>query len=339
VLIFGAGVGTAIWARSQQAAVNAELAALETRARALSASSVAPTAENVEKARADRDRTALIAADLLASLTEARDPLAPRPYAGAQELYFEIAAYVDRMRATATAAGVSLPADEQFGFGSFVAARQVILPGSEESPESQAAMGRVDQQLQALEMILNGFFAAQPTAVRAIERTPVTVAPGARAENPGIDLFQADPLLTAAQPDAIHTEGFRLAFTGRTHVLREFLQNIAALPVSIVVRGVEVSPVESAPPKPAGARSAANGASSASPSNPAPAADSPFAVFGNRSRSRPVENAETSEVTPSTPAPTPAAVPIVEANLSEFVVILEYYELLPVADAETEEWQ
>lgn len=341
VLVFLLGVGAAFWARSQRAAVVDELALLKVRAKGLSEAAVAPSEANVAEARADRARTVAIAADLLASLTEARTPLEPRSYGGAQELYFEVAAFLERMRAEASQNGVALAVDEQFGFGAFVAARQIILPGPEDSAESKAVMAGVDQELQALDLIVPALLGSGPTSLRAVERTPVNSVATDDDEALGADLFRVDPLLTAAQPGAIRTLGFRVVFTGRTHVLRDFLGQIAALPSSIVVRGVEVAPADdrrSTNRAPAGQNASS---SSAPASNPTPAPASPFALFGNPSRnSGKGGSSPASGEAESASAPVPAAVPIVDANLSAFTVILEYYEVLPPpAESGEEEWE
>lgn len=327
VVVVLAGLFFGFQQRGERAKLRVALDRLEAQARGLEAASPAPSPENLGLLRADRRAAEATAAGLLASLTETRQPLVGRPYGGAEELYFEIASFIEAMRARATASGVSVRPAVDFGFASFVAAQQIPLPAGASPSETAELLGRVDVQLQALEIILGRLFEAKPRLLEAVERTPVAAVARTASRRPAEELFEMDPLVTAAVPGTITTQGYRITFSGRTHVLRDFLVAAAEWPEALVVRSVEVVPL-SEPPATTGRPAAA---SANQRPEPAPVADSPFAVFGVN-RTAPAGGAPAAASAPAANAP----VPIIGANESRFVVVLESYAVAPDA-SETEE--
>lgn len=280
----------------------------------------APTEANLEAARTNRQHLEAAYANITAALAPkgAADPEVALPYSGAQDLYLEIAEFVEERRRTAAAANVALADDLRFGFARLLRARQIAL--SSGPAQSQDEMRLIARQKEVIEQLSNWIFAAAPDKLESIARSPVLATGEDLAQQirkrPVEELFVIEPAMSAAVPGSIKATAYRLVFVGTTATLRSFLTTLAANPGNLVVRGIEVAAIRPAA-QPAAKRPAA-------PAAPIP--DSPFAFFG---QPRP----GTAEAT--TPEDTAAEiVPIVQANQSRFTVILEELSVIPQPPAD-----
>ncbi len=179
-------------------------------------------------------------AEMLADEREG-DP-APAQRSGA---FFDIAAFVERMRELAERNGVQFRPDERFSFGAY----------ANEAPEL-GMIPAVFEERVIVQHLLESLFAAhprellsvqrerarRPTATTAGPRGPVT--PG-RPAGPGVaDEFELDPRISMRVPGVVETKAFRFSFTGHTAVLREWLNQLADSGLPALVRLVEVAPGE-----------------------------------------------------------------------------------------------
>ncbi|MFH1497469.1 MAG: hypothetical protein ABII82_06550 [Verrucomicrobiota bacterium] len=279
-----------------------------------------PSAENVEAAKADLARSEELLATMQAAL-KGRGEFAERvqtsvPPVGPTEAYFDIANFVESMRAAAESAGVAIPAGTRFGFQTHVST----------GPERDL-IPQVHRQRLVAEYLLTTLLEAAPQELVALQRNR-PVAPGAApvaqntsntrgagggntANSPESDFFAIDSRMTAAVPGFVETTAFKLSFIGYTGSLRGFLNEIATFKLPLVVRSVEVEPV-------ANKTDASNRRSQSS------AANSLSALFGGAA------------ATTETPA-ADAAKPIVDQVRSKFTVTIEYINLVEKSADENQE--
>ena len=169
--------------------------------------------------------------------------LAAAPPAKSIDLYFDIAAFVEKTRALATRAQVTARPDERFGFASCAST----------GPEADL-VSAVFRQRVIGQYLIEALFDSHPRALLAVQREqPLTAAQRIqrhatagfpRAGRPGeqADFFEgAGPMLLRA-PGRLDSEAFRLEFTGQTSSLRAFLNTLATFQLPLVVRSVEVEP-------------------------------------------------------------------------------------------------
>ena len=222
------------------------------------------------------------------SVLQGRDAqlLAAEPPDKSIDAYFNIAAFVEKTRALAARAQVTLKPDERFGF----AAHAREGPGTELAPA-------VFRQRIVLQYLVETLIEAHPQAVLTVQRErPLTLVqrtqrnhlapvgangtgPGAPYGQPG-DFFAFDRNISLRVPGLVDSEAFRLEFTGQTRTVRAFLNSLASFRLPLVVRSVEAEPL----------------------SVTAPAAD------------------------PALPPAPGAPVPLVAQNHSRFAVVVEFIE-------------
>jgi len=159
----------------------------------------------------------------------------PAPGSSA-DAYFDLADFVERMRAQAAAAGVALAPDERFGFAAYAHA------GPE--PERIAAVHR---QRLIVHALLEALFAAQPRRLLSVQRARPSAPAGRDARGPAAghqsaDTFEPDPALMARVSGRVEATAFRLVFDGPTDALRSLLNRLAVFELPLVVRAVEVEP-------------------------------------------------------------------------------------------------
>ncbi|MDR1789212.1 MAG: Amuc_1100 family pilus-like protein [Opitutaceae bacterium] len=258
-----------------------------------------PTPESTPLLQKDLDRTnaalAKMKADLGGSGETARALRAEKIPGDAVKMFFDISSFVDATRKKAAAAGVSLRPGEQFGFAAY----------ANTFPDDRGLIAPVFLQRQVVKYLLDALIAARPAALLSVRRAPVGSEAAARpqpqrqaAGGGADDFFAIDPAITAAVPGSVEASAFRLSFEGDTECIRKFMNTVAAFELPLVVRGVEVEPVEPG-------KSAATGPASLA------------AAFGA--------------------APKPAAaqpgkpVPIVGKTLSRFTVTIELIRLVEPA--------
>lgn len=204
-----------------------------------------------------------IAADVAAAekrLGEFRATLAGRvgltPAPGVPvESYFALAAFVEEMRTCAARQRVALRTDERFGFA---------LYASEGPPPELIAS--VHRQRIVLQHLLVTLFEARPESLVSVAReVPLTVAQRAARRSAATgetetatatptdaavageaDFFTPDSRVRVRAPGIVDSELYRVEFTGRTAVLRGFLNALASSPLPLCVRTVEVEPATDA---------------------------------------------------------------------------------------------
>lgn len=237
----------------KQAAEDVETS--ELRLRNLARSEPAPTRTNLDLAVANREALKAQYDAFVAELTSSGNIRVPleSPYEEPQNMYFDIINFIEERKAEATGRAVTdddgniVPCSEidlgpnpTLGFASFIESGQG--PSREEIDE-------IYRQRVIIGYLLRELFAAKtedafPLIVEGVKREPVRARrkefqPGQSTQN-NPDLFIVNPQITAAVPGAIKTTGFQITFVSRTDVLREFMKQLAAFEIPVVVRSVEV---------------------------------------------------------------------------------------------------
>jgi len=212
--------------------------------RSIAAVQPAPTADNAARILGDLTRISGVLAALRTSL-KGKGPGATLQNTPAPsrriDAYFDIAAFVEKMRVRALECGVGLKTDERFGFTEYANA----------GPEPELIRAVFRQRLLA-ERVLEVLFQAHPRELLALqrERAPATGERVSRNEAASRqttahdgDYFEIDPDVSARVRGLVDTMAFRLVFTGQTAALRTFVNQIAELELPLAVRTIEVEPV------------------------------------------------------------------------------------------------
>lgn len=143
--------------------------------------------------------------------------------------YAEMAAFVERTRAAASAARVALAKDECFGFARYRA----------EAPED-GEVGTALAQLKATERILQALFAAGAERLVRVWREAPNPEGGAAVVRESSEWCALEVVRSVRVPDLVRSHVVRTAFVGTTEQLRAFLLRLAAGP-GLVVREVAVA--------------------------------------------------------------------------------------------------
>ena len=162
---------------------------------------------------------------------EARESPAVRERADA---FFDLAWFVEYMRAAAAERDVRLNDAEHFGFASHT-----------RSAPTQEQVDRVLRQRLRLEALLTSLFDARPARLESVRRESPDGAVAGRArtsESSTPDHFSLESRLSLRRSGWVDTLAFRVAFTGDTACLRRFINRVASDPTPWVVRLVEVEP-------------------------------------------------------------------------------------------------
>ena len=213
-----------------------------------------PTVENTARIAAGLNRanhalvnlrTELIPPGPVASRNASTTAPGNRP-----DAFFDIATFVEAMRARAQQAGVTLRSDERFGFSSY----------TNEAPEA-GRLALVFRERQCVQYLLETLIDARPRQLLSVQRERPPGPGGGHPANPAAagagDYFDLDPHLSVRVPGIVETLAFRVAFTGCTAVLRTLLNQLAGFEVPVVVRAVEVAPADGLPDTSAPVRSGA----------------------------------------------------------------------------------
>lgn len=171
-------------------------------------------------------------------------------------------------------------------------------------PENPAKIALLDKQRQILSYLLTQLIMAGPQSIDVVKREV------SESQNGGSEAFLIDPAISARVPGAIETTAFSLTFNGYTDALREFLNRLARFELPIVVRSIEVT-------RPSGSETV----------TAPPPRDSPEDLFGLfEEEDSPVDTKAGSAETTEPPAE--AEKPVIEENISQFTVILEFIEIV-----------
>lgn len=260
-----------------------------------------PSTENEAAVEADLENSRRVVAAMRASLLGSPESAAvifSRPPSSRTDAFFDIARFVESNRDRAASAGVALNADERFGFGLY----------ANEGPEPEL-IAPVHRQKAIVDFLLGMLFNARLRELVSVQREVARVK-GQDGRNDTIEIapqndatfFAVDPRVTARVPEFVDSTGFRIAFTGQTGALRDFLNRLAGLQLPVIVRSVEIEAL----PEPHRAQAS----SVSSPWN--------SGLFGSP---------------PPQPVTATGPVPIVTQNLSRFTVTVEFIELVPTAES------
>lgn len=197
---------------------------------------------------------------------------------------------------------VSIPDDFGFGFDEFI--DDTVIPDVAEE------VIFLDKQRQVLSYIMTKLIGSSPEAIEAVAREAFP----AEGENQpkGDSIFTVDEAITAAEPGAIQTLGFQVVFTGDTHSLRTFLNDLNKFDLPIVVRSIDVD-------RPSGEET------TVAPKD-GNNLDAIFGIFGDTSASVEDKQAAADQL----------AEPVILGNTSRFTVVLEYFEIIQQSTGSTE---
>lgn len=322
LLLIGAVIAGEAWLffsqRSQASALSSEIDVKKDQLQAFARQNPFPSDENLAAVKADRaqiEKTRDEIRQILRASGEAAERLAAAKVPGSPtDAYFDIANYVERVRQAAAENGVELPAENRLGFSLY----------SSTGPERDL-IAEVFEQRQYADYLFGVLIAAKPASILSLQRErPLTPAqrqqnadslasgqaPSTQNSGDSGDYFTIDSRVSAEVPGFVETSPFRLTFTGTTSSLRSVLNQLARFELPVVVRSVEVEPLNKTE---SGSKS----------SYAAPAPKNAFSVFGGiqGSAGAPAQEIEK---------------PIVEGTASRFTVTVEFISLVdesPAADA------
>lgn len=323
LLLIGAVTAGEAWLvfsqRSQAAKIQADIEQKQQQLESYAHQRPFPSKENLAAVEADRaqaEKTRNEIRQILRANSEVATRLASAAVPGSStDAYFDIANYVERVRAAAAENKIGLLAENRLGFSQYASTgpeRDLIAP--------------VFQQRQYANYLLDVLIAAKPAQIISLQRErPLTpaqrqqvaeaIASGQsspiQSGGEGSDFFTIDPRTSARVPGFVETSPFRLSFTGTTASLRSVLNQLARFELPVVVRSVEVEPLNKT-----------DRGGGPSYTQPAPS-QSPFSVFG----------------TPEgLGAPAPETVkPLVEQTDSRFIVTVEFISLVDKSAPATSE--
>ena len=243
-----------LWHRGQLDALRADalLAQRRVERARLAGHSPAPTPENEREVQQARSQLEAHLADRRATLrVDAGGASTATPMVTSADAYFALADFVARTRALSAREHVMLRPNECFGFAAY--AHQGPTP---------ALIAPVLWQRSIIDSLLSELISAHPLALVSAQRERPRLAsersrrkamaagqsPGSkndRVDDAGLteDCFRFDGPLALRTLGVVDSEAFRLEFTGRTEVLRDFLNRMAILPRPVLVREVQVEPV------------------------------------------------------------------------------------------------
>ncbi len=277
-----------------------------------------PSKENVAAVDSDRaatEKTRDEIRNLLRATSETATKLAAAAVpASSTDAWYVINDYVERIRDAAQAANIRVSPENRLGFSLYAS-----------TGPDRDLIPAVFRQKQFADYLMGVVVAARPYEIVSLQRErPLTPAekqaeadaiasgqpsPFASAGNTeGGDYFVIDPRTSARVAGFVETTPFRISFVGITGSLRSVLNQLAKFELPVVVRSVEVEPLNKAP---------AGGAQR-------PTAAAPTSIFGNLGGD--ASGAQTGE----------AEKPLVEQTESRFVVTVEFISLVEKTPANSE---
>ncbi|MFP4166398.1 MAG: hypothetical protein ACLFUF_04425 [Opitutales bacterium] len=318
--VCGTGIYLAFQKTQKVAKEKDRVTQAEQRLQSLRQEAPAPSKENIEAAQANIE-------DLESSLYEIREDL----QSGANErieastdgvgVMASIQEYIsdlqDKVEAHENDDGepspIETPDNFAFGFQAYIDEASV--------PDDADAIPKMDKQRQILRYILNQLIGADPVSIEAVKRELVerggSEEASSRRDRSNGSGFTIDSAISARVPDAIETMAFQVTFTGYTDALRAFLNNLATFELPIVVRSIDVS-------RPEGITT------TAAPEGDDSDLESLFGGFDDA-------DSEEGDATFEAGEEPETQKPVIEENISEFTVTLEFIDLILPSDSENEE--
>ena len=237
VVAEGTGIATAVHA---QRGLHPQVLALKKELRTLGKVQPALTDEISRSIDADLENATNALARLRAELTstgETADAFerAPRPVAKADG-FFDIAAFVERMRQAAVDHEVRLRPDERFGFAAY----------EHNGPEPDA-LPAVFCERYAAEHLLRALFESRPYSLVGVQRerrvtdARTVVVRDSSDSGSLADTFEWDRR-GSSRTSAVDGSVLKIAFVGETVTLRELLNRLGEFELPLVVRAVEIQP-------------------------------------------------------------------------------------------------
>jgi hypothetical protein len=206
------------------------------------------------------------------------------------DAFFAIAQFVEAQRTLAAVAGVTIPEGANFGFSDY----------ANSGPEVEL-IGVVHRQQMVMQRLLETLWQARPLRLTRTQRETPLLADDAgnrvRRSGRNNDYLDEAGLRKMRREGIVDTLTFRIGFVGKTNTLRRYLRGLTALDLALVVRGIEVEPVSGSGRANGGLRTLAD-------------------LFRD------------DEGEPSGAIDGGDAVPIIEANESEFLVTVEYLDFV-----------
>ena len=132
-------------------------------------------------------------------------------------------------------APIEIPQDFAFGFDRFKLESEV--------PEDDEEIAMLDKQRDILDFLMGELYSTHPKAILAVKRQPAkTSESNSFGEYYGdSSIFEIESYVTSKVEGAIETIAFEITFSGKTNTLRDFLNRLAEFKRPIVVRSVNVS--------------------------------------------------------------------------------------------------
>ncbi|MDQ5981044.1 MAG: hypothetical protein QG602_4022 [Verrucomicrobiota bacterium] len=189
----------------------------------------APTAEYGTWIATETVKARATLARLQANLAVADNGAEPqRPTDG----YFALKEIWQKLARRSAEAGVKVSAGEKFSFASH----------AREGPAAEI-LPVVHRQGRLTERLVKELIDAGPEKLLAVKREEPGREGSGRETAETSDFHVPAPALLVRRPGLVETDAFRMEFTGRTSVLRNFLRALAVPVLPVIVRSVEVEPV------------------------------------------------------------------------------------------------
>jgi hypothetical protein len=313
LLVLGALTAGQAWLvfsqRGQLATANTEIAQKTSTLTNFATQNPFPDQANLAAIKADLEQARKTNAEIREVLRATSDvattmAAAPVP-ASSTDAFFDIANFVERIRAAAIAGEVKIDDKNRLGFFTYV-----------NGGPPRELIASVFTQRQHLEYLLGALVKARPAEILTVQRErPLSVDQQRRIReaheageptpqfttggDTNADHFTIDSRTSSRVPNFVNASAYRLTFRGNTLALRALLNELARFELPVVVRSVEVAPLA------AGTVAAAA---------PARATTSLASIFG----SAPAAGA----------APAVVEKPIVEQTDSRFSVTVEFVSLV-----------
>ncbi|MEO0794509.1 MAG: hypothetical protein AAFX93_05090 [Verrucomicrobiota bacterium] len=316
VVLFIAGLVFIFLLNGQVAKEQKDVKRAESNLRAALSLQPAPTDENIQAAEKNiSELKQVLEKQIAATAGNKPNLLSSNPPATGTDLFFQLQSYRDELTQDAERTvpinvsdeelevmeefgtevpGVEIPEGFAFGFSRYIDSGE---------PPADSAVPVLFKQKEILTYALRKLLSTRPISIVSVDRSPLELPkPKSKDERQQLnaDEFNVGSE-SAAVKSAVETIPFRIVFTGYTENLRSFLKQIEEFEIPLVVRSVEVTPLEDSVVTADNSRGGRGNS-----------VDDLFGGFGSAT---PESDAE--------PA-APAKDPIVAENESEFTVVIEY---------------